>query len=210
MTRRLTVAVDVAARQGIAQRLATGVQAVYSRRTAALTAWVAAGRRDDLTGWRAALGPTVRLLLLAAAAGAAYRIVRAAPWLMWAVTAATAWAAWRASRPATDTPEETASEEPEQPPADTDLDAVLTLLHTVLAGHDRVHLSTVLAHLHEQGQGVGWKVADLRARLEALGVPVALKVKVAGVPTRGILLADLRAHFPDWEMPAPPTQVDAA
>lgn len=207
MNRRLHAAVDVAARHGIAQRLATGAALVYRRRTDALTRWVAAGRRDDLTGWRAALGPAVRLLILGAAAALAYRMVRAAPWLMWLIAAAGLRAAWRASAGPT---EEAAVEEPDQSPAGPDLGAVLTLLHTVLGDRDRAHLSTVLAHLQQEGQAAGWTVADLRARLEALGVPVRPKVKVAGVPTRGILRADLQAHFPDWEMPTSPTQVDAA
>jgi hypothetical protein len=207
VNRRLAAAVDTAARHSIARRLAIGGQLVYRRRADALTAWVAAGRRDDLTGWRAALGPAVRLVILAAAAALAYRIVRAVPWLMWVLLAGGTWTAWRASA---DLPDEAAEEQPVDAPAGPDLDAVLTLLHTVLGGRDRVHLSTVLAHLQKEGQAAGWTVADLRARLEALGVPVALKVKVAGVPTRGVLLADLQAHFPDWEMPPSPAQVDAA
>lgn len=205
MKRHLTAAVSVAGRHSIAQRLATGAHIVYRRRADALTAWVAAGRRDDLTGWRAALGPAVRLLILAAVAAGAYRALRAAHWLMWVLAAGCAVAAWRATRPIG-----AAEEEPEQATAEPDLDAVLTLLYTVLDGADRVHLSTVLAHLQQQGHAEGWKVADLRARLEALGVPVALKVKVGGVPTRGILRADLDRHFPGRETPTSPTQVDAA
>ncbi|MFF9199975.1 hypothetical protein ACF09L_32690 [Streptomyces sp. NPDC014779] len=206
MKRLRMVAVDTAARHRIVQRLATGAHIVYRRRADALTAWVAAGRRDDLTGWRAALGPAVRLLLLAAVAAGAYRAVRAAHWLMWVPAAGCAVAAWRATR----TPEEDAPEEPEQAPTGPDVTAVLALLSEVLDGRDRVHLSTVLAHLQEQGHGEGWKVADLRARLEALGVPVALKVKVAGVPTRGIVRADLDARFPGWETVPSPARVDAA
>ncbi|MFF9197325.1 hypothetical protein ACF09L_19165 [Streptomyces sp. NPDC014779] len=206
MKRHLTAAVSVTGRHRIAQRLATGAQIVYRRRADALTAWVAAGRRDDLTGWRAALGPAVRLLILAAAAAGAYRAVRAAHWLMWVLAAGCAVAAWRATR----APAEDTVEEPEQAPAGPDMTAVLHLLAEVLDGRDRVHLSTVLTHLQKQGHGQGWKVADLRARLEALGVPVALKVKVAGVPTRGILRADLDRHFPDWETHRSSEEVDAA
>jgi hypothetical protein len=200
-------AVDTAARHRIVQQLATGAAIVYRRRADALTAWVAAGRRDDLTGWRAALGPAVRLLLLAAAGALAYRTVRAVPWLMWLLAAASLRAAWRASG---HSPAEAVEEQLDEPPSGPDLDAVLTLLHTVLGGRDRVHLSTVLAHLQQQGQAAGWTVADLRARLEALKVPVRPKVKIGRVPTRGVLLADLQAHFPDWEMPPSPAQVDAA
>lgn len=186
--------------------IAAGSAIVYRRRAAALAAWVAAGRRSDLTGWRAALGPLARLAALTLAAYVVQAVVRAAPWLMWLLTAAWLRAAWRAARvPAEDT-DEPFDDETDGP----DVTAVLALLATVLDGRDRVHLSTVLTHLQEQGHGAGWKVSDLRARLEALGVPVALKVKVAGVPTRGIVRADLDARFPGWDTPAPPAAGDAA
>jgi hypothetical protein len=56
-----------------------------------------------------------------------------------------------------------------------------------------VHLRTVLAHLQEHGQWEGRTVSDLRAHLEALHIPVHLKVKAPGsrVPTRGVKRADL-------------------
>ncbi|MFF9811671.1 hypothetical protein ACF1G5_42500 [Streptomyces coeruleorubidus] len=66
-----------AARSGMADRLARGSYAVWERRADALTAWVRAGRREDLDGWRAALGPLVRLILLGVLAYAVWVIVRA-------------------------------------------------------------------------------------------------------------------------------------
>ncbi|MGO4630519.1 hypothetical protein AB4225_06180 [Streptomyces sp. 2RAF24] len=176
------------------------------QRSEALAVWIRAGRRDDLAGGRAAIGPVVRTLLLVGAAYVALSILRAAPWLMWLVTAAWLRAAWRATRaPAKDADESLGDDS-----AGPDVTAVLALLAEVLGDADRVHLSTVLAHLQKQGQGAGWKVADLRARLEALGVPVALKVKVAGVPTRGIVRANLDRHFPGWETSPSPATVDAS
>lgn len=205
MKRRLTAAVDVAARHGITQRLAEGSRTVYRRRTDALTAWVAASRRDDLTGLRAALGPLLRTALLIAAAAGAYRVVRTVPWLMWVLTAGWALAAWRASAPAKEL-----AEAPDGPPAKADAEPVVALLREVLGDRPAVHLSTVLAHLQEHGQGEGWKVADLRVRLEALGIPVHPKVKVGRIPTRGVRAADLDRHFPTRETSPSPTQVDAA
>lgn len=75
-------------------------------------------------------------------------------------------------------------------------EAVRRLLLDVMGKADKVHLSTVLAHLQEHGQWEGKTVADLGVHLRALGVPVQPKVKVAGVPTRGVLRADLEAPSP--------------
>ncbi|MFE1550591.1 hypothetical protein [Streptomyces sp. NPDC058718] len=191
------------------RRLAVGSVIVARHRSEALAAWVAAGRRDDLTGWAAALGPVVRLVGLAIVAYSALALLRAMPWIMWLLTAWWLRSAWRAAAPAEDAEEEDADEE-EQPTAADPAEAAVALLRQVLAGRRAVHLSTVLAHLQEQGQGEAWTVADLRARLEALGIPTDPKVKVGRVPTRGVRAADLDRHFPT-ETPAPsPTQVDAA
>ncbi|MFF8408994.1 hypothetical protein [Streptomyces omiyaensis] len=205
------------------RRLAAGSAIVARQRSEALATWVAAGRRDDLSGWAAALGPAVRLvalaavaygaLALAAVAYGALALARAAPWLMWIFTALWMRAAWRATAPVEDTDEEDEEEpldEDEQPPAEDPAEPVVALLREVLAGRPAVHLSTVLAHLQEQGQGEGWKVADLRTRLESLGIPVHPKVKVGGVPTRGVRAADLDAHFPTRETQPSPVRVDAA
>ncbi|MFH8717253.1 hypothetical protein [Streptomyces zaomyceticus] len=205
MNRHLLAAVNVAARHGVAQRLADGSRTLYRRRTDALTTWVAAGRRDDLTGWRAALGPLVRLSLLLAAAAITYRAARTVPWLMWILAGGWTLAAWRAGareQPPAEAPQDAAREDP--------TGAAVTLLREVLGDRPAVHLSEVLAHLQKHGQGEGWKVADLRVRLEALGVPVDPRVKVGKVPTRGVRAADLDRHFPAKEMSPSPTEVDAA
>jgi hypothetical protein len=187
-------------------RLAAGCAIVARQRSVALAAWVQAGRRDDLSGWRAALGPVVRLVALGSVAYGALWVVRALPWLMWLLTAWWLRAAWRATR----TPAEDMGDERVDEPGEPDVEPVLALLFEVLGGRDRVHLSTVLAHLQEKGQCEGWKVGDLRARLEALGIPVEPKVKVGGVPTRGVLRDALLAHFPDRETSPSPKTVDAA
>lgn len=175
-----------------ADRITRGSALVYQRRADALTAWVRAGRRDDLDGWRAALGPLVRLAMLGAAAAALYGIMRAVPWLMWLVTGAWLRAAWKAGR----APAETAGETPEEAPEEPGRDAVLTLLQELIADRPGVHLSAVLAHLQQHGQGEGWTVADVRARLDALGVPSRRSVKVAGRVSWGVHRDDLPAPAP--------------
>ncbi|WP_327655715.1 hypothetical protein [Streptomyces sp. NBC_00483] len=188
-----------AARARAANRLAHGSTLMWHRRTAALARWVRRGRRDDLTGWKAALGPLARLVFLGALAWAAYRAARAAPWLLGVLVSLWCAASWRAGR--TPTEDTAAAPEPLDP------EAVRTLLLTLMGEASAVHLRTVLAHLQQQGHGQGWTVADLRARLEALGIPVRPKVKApGGGPTRGVHRDDL-APSPPAE---PETSTDAS
>lgn len=84
-------------------------------------------------------------------------------------------------------------------------EAVRRLLLDVMGDADKVHLSTVLAHLQEHGQWEGRTVTDLRARLAALSIPHDRKVKVAGVPTWGVRRAHLEAPSPPTETSPSPT-----
>ncbi|MEU6279749.1 hypothetical protein [Streptomyces sp. NPDC047028] len=169
-----------------AARLATGSRVAGRRLAARLTAWVARGRRADLAGWRAALGCWLRVAALCLGLYLLWRLVRAIPDLMWLLSAAWLAIAWRAGKT-------TAAETPAEAPDGPDVEAVRTLLLEAMGDADAVHLKTVLAHLQEQGHGKGWTVGDLRARLEALGIPVHLKVKAPGSksPTRGVRRSDL-------------------
>ncbi|MFD7996853.1 hypothetical protein [Streptomyces mexicanus] len=161
---------------------------VWRRRTDALAAWVRRGRRPDLPGWRGALGPLVRLLLLGVLVYAVWGVVRAVPWLLWLFSACWLRAAWKAAKTAPP-----AADEPvEETPAAPDAEAVRALLLGLMGEDSAVHLRTVLAHLQQHGQAGGWTIADLRSRLEALGIPVRDKVKAGrGGPTRGVHRADL-------------------
>ncbi|MEV8402597.1 hypothetical protein [Streptomyces niveus] len=144
-------------------------------------------------------GPTrthrvVRILLVLLGLYVAARIVRAAPTLMWAITAVWCWCVARASRPTEEIAEGAAPEvEPDAAPGP---DAVRTLLVGLIGDRPGVHLSTVLAHLQKQGHGQGWSMADLRARLEAAGVPVRRSVKVARRVAYGVHRDDLTAPSP--------------
>ncbi|WP_086705611.1 hypothetical protein [Streptomyces antimycoticus] len=180
----------------VAGRLARGSELVWQRRSEALAAWVRAGRRDDLTGWRAMLGPAFRLAILGAAGWLVARLVRARPVLMWALAAGWLIAAWRASRPAPDEETEDASEDEQQGPAVPGPEAVRQLLADLIGDRPGVHLSAVLSHLQEHGQGEGWEVADLRSRLEAQGVPVRRSVKVDRRVAYGVHRDDLPAPSP--------------
>jgi hypothetical protein len=175
-----------------ADRLAVGSRAYARRLGTRAAAWCARGRRADLTGWRAALGIFVRLALLGLGVYLLARIVRALPSTMWLLTGWWTVASWRAGKPAVEAPEE----ELEEAPAELDVEAVRALLLEVMGDASAVHLRTVLAHLQQHpptaARTAAWTVADLRARVEAMGIPVP-KVKAPGSksPTRGVRRADL-------------------
>lgn len=171
-----------------ADRLATG-SAILARRLATRTAsWVRRGRRDDLTGVKAALGCWARLAVLGLALYLLWRLVRAFPNLLWLLTGTWIIAAWRAGKQAPAATPETPAKEG---PARGDVDALRTLLLDLMGEGSGVHLRTVLAHLQEHGQWEGRTVTDLRLRLQRLGVPHDPRVKVAGVPTWGVRRRDL-------------------
>ncbi|MEV7154891.1 hypothetical protein AB0N77_09730 [Streptomyces misionensis] len=175
-----------------AARLAEGSAIVARGLGRRVTAWVARGRRHDLTGWRAALGCWVRLAVLTLGMYLLWRLVRAVPSLMWLLSGVWVIAAWRAGRNATAAVEEGEEEESAAP----DAEAVRTLLLALMGDGSGVHLRTVLAHLQEHGQWEGRTMADLRARLDRLGIPFDRNVKVAGVPTWGVRKRDLEAPSP--------------
>ncbi|MFE3371205.1 hypothetical protein ACFXOK_16585 [Streptomyces sp. NPDC059173] len=183
-------AVIWAARTATAQRLTVGSHALIARIGHRTAAWIRAGRRDDLTGLAAALGCIARAVLVAAGAYLLWRVIRAAPALLWALVPAWCWAALRAApRTAAEPAPGEAPEEPEPDPRD----AVLRLLYEALGDRPSMYLSDLLQHLQEKGQGKGWSVADLRARLEALGIPVEMRLKTGG---RGASRGVVRAQLP--------------
>jgi hypothetical protein len=186
----------VTRRQRAAQRLATGSAALTRRIWDRACAWCARGRREDLTGWRAALGPILRAAGLLVAAIVACLIVRRRPWLLWVLSGWWTLLSWRAGK----APSPPATESATAP----DVEAVRRLLLDVMGDASAVHLRTVLAHLQKHHQWEGRKVADLRVHLERLGVPINRSVKVAGVPTWGVRRRDLEAPSPVKETEASP------
>ncbi|WP_327710049.1 hypothetical protein OG912_16875 [Streptomyces sp. NBC_00464] len=186
-----------AATTGALQRLGTGHATLQTRLTTTLTAWVHRGRREDLEGLAAALGCWLRLAIIGAASAGLFLLVRSRPRLMWILAALWALAAWRAAaapRPA----EKVAPGTPEEHQPDR-RDAVLRLLYEALGDRPAMFLSEVLQSLQKRGHMEGRTVADLRARLEALRIPVEMRLKQGGRgPTRGVV----RSQLP----PLPPSE----
>ncbi|TXJ78607.1 hypothetical protein E2C11_16505 [Streptomyces lavendulae] len=177
-----------------AARLADGSAAVargLGRRTAA---WVARGRRQDLTGWRATLGCWLRLAVLALGVYLLWRIVRAVPQLMWALTGVWVIAAWRAGREAPAEAEEGIEEEPPRASPDDVRAATLDWIRRRIGDAQGVHLRDLLAHAQEHGMFEGMDVATFRAHLERWGIPVRSRCRVRGLGvTVGIHRDDLQA-----------------
>ncbi|EGJ77707.1 hypothetical protein STTU_4918 [Streptomyces sp. Tu6071] len=117
-------------------------------------------------------------------------------WINWGLAGLWAGIAWHLTRTPKEQPEEGATEAAEESPAFPDRDVVVALLRTLIGTGPGVHLSTLLAHLQEHEHGSGWKVTDLRLRLEALGIPVEPKLKVGRVPKRGVAATALDALPP--------------
>ncbi|GHI91727.1 hypothetical protein TPA0905_11980 [Streptomyces olivaceus] len=182
-----------AGRAGVADRLARGSHVVWHQRAAAFSAWVRAGRRDDLEGWQAAIGPLVRVVILGGLAYGVWAVLRAVPLLMWLVAGWWVSAAWKAGKPA---PEPAPEKTSETAHPGVSREAVRDLLLTLMGTDSAVHLATVLAHLQQRPDTAAltasWKISDLRARLEALDITVQPKVKAHGKgATRGVRRVDL-------------------
>ncbi|MFE4535670.1 hypothetical protein ACFRKB_11380 [Streptomyces scopuliridis] len=178
--------------QTLARRLWDG-SSIQARRLAdAVTAWIRKGRRDDLNGVAAVLGCILRALLVLAGLWLLWRVIRAMPALLWLIVPVWCWKAVRATPPSSEAP----AAEPDLPEDDAE-DHLRAMLSDLIGDRPGVHLSTVLEHLQKQGQGEGWTVADVRARLEALGVPVRRSVKVARRVAYGVHRDDLVAPSPE-------------
>ncbi|MFD3717259.1 hypothetical protein [Streptomyces sp. NPDC058674] len=158
-----------------ADRLWRGSALLGQQRVAGLADWVrASGGPAGLAG---------RLLLVLGAGLLVWRAARLWPALLWLAVPAWCVAAWRAVPPV---PDEPLGEDIDGPPATPPGDAIRALLWQLIGDAPGVHLNTVLAHLQEHGHHPTWKVADLRQHLERHGIPVDLKLKLAGTPTRGV------------------------
>ena len=183
-----------------AARLAIGSSVLLRRIGTRTAAWVARGRRQDLTGWRAALGCWARLLLVAFGGLLLWRIVRALPNLMWLLTAAWTAAAWRAGK----TDEEAADEEQEEAPAEQPvsgpqgdvLTATLEWIWQQIGDRQGVHLRDLLEHAHLHGMFEDLDVAEFRGHLERWNIPVRARARVRG---RGVTVG---IHRDDLQPPA--------
>ncbi|MCA1845092.1 MAG: hypothetical protein LC792_18240 [Actinobacteria bacterium] len=179
--------------QHAAARLCAGSAALARRYGNAAADWVRAGQTRG--------GRVVRLALLAGAAWAAWRVVRALPALLYVAVPAWLIAAWRAAPavPAEDADDETPALDPGE--------ALHALLREGIGDRPGVHLATLLDTLQQQGAGEGWTVGDLRARLEAAGVPCRRSVKAGGRVAWGVHRDDLPGPA---EAPSPADADEAA
>jgi hypothetical protein len=192
--------------------LAEGSEAIWQRLADGVTGWIRDGRRDDLEGWRAALGPLFRLALVGALGYCAWLIVRRFPWLLWLLLAGVVAAAWKAShkRPAEDVDEPAEDDLAEQSPEERRAAAEKAFVEYVVASIGEakgVHLSTLAEGLDRPGYLPGWGVAEVRAQLGALGIPCRRSVKVRG---RGVAWGVHRDDIPALNSPTPTEDSEAA
>ncbi|MGW1463856.1 hypothetical protein ACWCPT_05810 [Streptomyces sp. NPDC002308] len=170
-----------------ARTLTAGQQQLLRDLTDRASAWVRAGRRDDLEGVAAILGCVLRLAVLAVGGYLGWRLLRHWPILLWAAVPAWCWAAIRAIPDEEPTLTEETAAQREQ---------LLALIRTLIADRPGVHLATLLEHLQQHGHGADWTVALLRTRLPLLGVPVRRSVKVTRKVAYGVHRDDLPGTGP--------------
>ncbi|MGW5852104.1 hypothetical protein ACWFQ8_29860 [Streptomyces sp. NPDC055254] len=191
------------ARAGV--RMRAGSARVCRERAEQLRTWAARGRREDLDGWKAALGSWLRLALLAAAGYGAYWSCRRWPWLMWVLAVWWVAAAWRAGRPgwkptapdpaaAAQGPDPTAEPGPislakEHPPGPS-LGDVLTAARAL--GTPHVHLAAIEEYL-------GVPRGTVRPVLTTAGIPIT-DVRMQG---RGTSTGIRGADVPPLSSPSP-------
>ncbi|MEU3447234.1 hypothetical protein AB0H29_08385 [Streptomyces thermolilacinus] len=196
-------------RQAAAQRLTQGTAQLAQRLGERATAWVRAGRRDDLDGWRAALGCIVRAALLAGGLWLLWRAVRAFPALMFLLVPVGLAAAWRVGRSPHPTTAATTGAAPaadEQQP-DVDLPGAV---RAAAGPHSGAHLKVLAAHLTKT-TGREWDIAAVRAACRAAGIPID-QVRMGTGPksvTSGVRLKDL-PDPPPTPSPAPAVAVVVA
>lgn len=179
--------------QSHARTLIAGQRILIRRLTERAAAWVRAGRRTDLDGVAAILGCILRAAILTGAAYGAWWVIRRWPVILWAAVPLWLWTAVRALGH-----DEHDAKEIAVPAADmtAQREQLHTLVRDLIGDRPGAHLSTLLAHLQQHGQGEGWTVSDLKARLPRLGVPVRRSVKVGKKVATGVHRDDLPAPSP--------------
>lgn len=180
-----------------AVRLADGSTAVARRLGERLAAWVARGRRDDLTGWRAALGCWLRLAVLTLGLYLLWRLVRAVPNLMWLITGAWTIAAWRAGKAATEAEEQPTEATDTAPLQYTDADPHALLIHWLdhlTRGRAGIHLDELHQTLTAHPDLTGLSRFQMRAWLDRHHITVDRTLRVGSVAGRsGISRATIEA-----------------
>ncbi|MBH1938944.1 hypothetical protein I5Q34_32585 [Streptomyces sp. AV19] len=184
--------------QYIAGGLTDGSAALARRIIGGACAWCRRGYRTDLTGWRAALGPAFRTVLLLAGLAEAGRLVIAHPAALWALTPVWSAAAWRTGQAATPAPAESPDNTVEDPPPVTEpaltKEEFSALVRKLAQGGAGAHLSALAEHLTDNPK----ETAAVRSLCAAHGVPVSPSVRQPGrgVST-GVKVKDLPPLSPD-------------
>ncbi|OUC84905.1 hypothetical protein [Streptomyces swartbergensis] len=212
MKQHITKAVAKVAERNTEGWLAEGSEAIWQRFADGVTGWIRAGRRDDLEGWRAALGPIVRLVLVGAVGYGVWALVRRFPWLLWLLLAGFIAAAWKAThkRPAEDVDEPVEDELGERSPEELRAAAEKTFVAYLIdqiGEAQGVHLSTLAEGLNLAGSSRVWGVAEVRAQCEAFNIPCRRSVKVRG---RGVAWGVHRDDIPALNTPTPAEDGEAA
>lgn len=196
--------------------LGEGAERVWRRFADGLTAWVRAGRREDLEGWRATLGPLVRLVLVGAAGYVVWLVVRRLPWLLWLLLAAFVGAAWKATHTrraegVDGTPEDTLDERSPEDRRAAAEKAFVDYLVASIGDARGVHLSTLAKGLDKPGLLPGWGVAEVRAQCDALGIRCRRSVKARKEDGEwGVAWGVNRADVPALNAPTPAEPDEAA
>ncbi len=182
----------------IVDRLSSGSVVLGRRLGNAVCEWCAKGRREDLTGFADALGPIMRVALLAAGAWGGTYVVVAAPDTLWVVVLGWGIGAWRAApAPSPDTasekPAESEASVSRAPGPAVSFEDFSTLVRRLAQGGAGAHLSALAAHI----TGDPKDTAPVRALCREWGVPVSGSVRQPGrgVST-GVRVSDLPAPSP--------------
>lgn len=183
--------------KNLVNRLAAGSAQLAHQLRARLADWIARGRREDLSGWKAALGPAARSFAVLVIACGAARVVRAVPVLLWLLVPAWTVAAYRAAPPlAAAGP---VGDEHQELPADPRADLARWVLQ-IIGERPGVHLYELYPAMRRLPGREGLSDPQLRAALRVLGITVTRSLRVPPVEGRsGVRREDVEALLPRAE-----------
>ncbi|MFI6606869.1 hypothetical protein [Streptomyces sp. NPDC050507] len=164
------------------ERLAKGSSTLALRLGQGIVGWLKAGERfSDFM---------VRLVFLAIPVGVLWGLLLASRAVMWGLAVIWFIAAWRAVQPAQ------GEKEPDLHPED-----LADLLWELAGERKGVHLAQVAQQLSKETEGRSWSTKDVKALLEAAGVPTRHSVRVPG---RGVAVGVHRQDIPGSPSPTDP------
>lgn len=178
-----------------ADRLATGSRLLARRVGARAATWVARARRDDLAGWRAALGCWLRLGLLTFGLYALWRLVRAIPNVLWLLSAVWLAVSWRTGKRAGEAvPAESSAPAPSGLPAPDARAVLVHWLDRLTRGRSGIHLDELHEALTRHPDLAGLNRPEMRAWLGRHQITVDRTLRVGSVAGRsGVSRATIEA-----------------